>query len=135
MGMEFIPWSTDLSVGIPAMDAEHQQLVGLINELYLAMDARDGDSAAPQVLDRVIQYTETHFADEERLMDRYQFPKLAEHTAAHAQLTQQAKQLQADVMAGKRLICISVLMFLKNWIETHIQQEDREYGVYIQAHR
>jgi hemerythrin-like metal-binding protein len=133
--MAFINWSDKLSVGVAEMDAEHQKLVALINELHTAMNTGNGGPAALEILGRVIQYTLTHFANEERLMTRCQYPKFAEHKALHTQLTQQAKQLQADVASGKRLACIQVLTFLRTWLQTHIQQEDRKYGQHIQSRK
>ena len=40
--MALLNWSSELSVGIPKIDQQHQKLVGFLNELYDAMQAGKG---------------------------------------------------------------------------------------------
>ena len=71
-------WDESLSVGINVIDAQHKRIVQYINELATARD--NGDRATiGKVLDGMIDYTVTHFAFEESLMERAGYPILREH--------------------------------------------------------
>jgi hemerythrin len=126
-------WNDRYSVGIGSIDAQHQTLFGLAAELHNAMSAGQGKAASSKVLDRLIQYTATHFAHEERLMRLHDFPGLEPHKAQHEALTKRVRQFQADFQSGRVTITIQLLQFLKNWLESHIKESDQEYAPYLKS--
>jgi len=65
--MPLMEWNERLSVGVASIDAEHKRLVGMLNELYDAMQARHSQEALGKVLDGLINYTASHFKHEEPL--------------------------------------------------------------------
>jgi len=126
-------WNNNYSVGITSIDAQHQNLFRLASELHGAMSAGQGKAACGRILDRLVQYTETHFAHEERLMRLNDYPELAAHKAEHDDLTKQVKQFQTDFQAGRTTITVQLLQFLKNWLERHIQGSDKRYAPCLKA--
>ena len=82
--MALITWGEGLLVGIPEIDAEHEKIVNMINELHAAMKAGKGKSLMANILAEVEDYTKNHLAHEERLMVRYGYPEYSEHKAIHA---------------------------------------------------
>jgi hemerythrin len=64
-----------------------------------------------------------------RLKQSAKYPDFAAHKAAHEELTRQVLQFQEDFRAGRvAAIGISLLQFLKTWLEKHIQETDRRYS-------
>ena len=72
--MAYFPWKPEYSVGIEKFDRQHKVLVHFLNELYEALQAGQGRKALAHVLNGLIVYTNTHFAAEEKLMERYGYP-------------------------------------------------------------
>jgi hemerythrin len=124
-----------MSVGVKALDEEHQKLVGMLNALYDGMQAGQGKEALGKILDGLIGYTKTHFAHEERFFAQHGYPDAVKHKAEHDALARQALDVQAKYKAAGSAATLSmeVLNFLKNWLINHIQGSDKKYGPFLNA--
>jgi hemerythrin len=129
MGM--FEWNNKLSVQIGSIDAQHQTLFHLADELYKAMSEGRGKSAVTRTLDRLVQYTMVHFANEERLMRLHDYPELAAHKAQHDELTRKVREFQAEFASGKTAITVQLLNFLKDWLTNHIAGADQKYAPFM----
>ncbi len=125
-----IQWSDALSVWNDKMDGQHHRLVDLVNELYGAMRQGRGNDAIGGILDGLIDYTATHFSDEEALMQVHKFPGLEAHKQIHKDLVTTALDIQKRFRAGQP-ISSETMNFLKGWLVNHIQQMDRQYGEFL----
>jgi hemerythrin-like metal-binding protein len=130
--MDLITWEDKLSVNIHDMDQEHQQLIGLINELHNAMRQGQGKLVISSTLENLIQYTQTHFGHEEQLMQEIGYPDLIDHKKEHTALTKQVIDLQTRHDQGERVLTIEIMQFLKNWLTHHILNTDKKYGEFAQ---
>jgi hemerythrin-like metal-binding protein len=81
-----------------------------------------------KILDRLVQYTITHFAQEERLLQQHGYPDLAAHKVAHEALKKKVREFQSEFQAGTAVISIELMHFLRNWLEKHIQGTDMRYS-------
>lgn len=126
-------WNNQYSVGIGSIDAQHQALFRLAAELHAAMVSGQGKQASAKILDRLIQYTATHFAHEERLMRQADYPAQAEHKAEHDALTGKVLQFRDDFQGGRATITVQLLQFLKNWLAKHIQESDIKYAPHLKS--
>jgi hemerythrin len=124
----YVAWKSYYSVGNPAIDAEHQQLLALINKIYEAVQRGDDQAVAKSALNVMLQYALTHFQHEEQIMREGGFPHFAEHSALHEEFRQQARawRAQAYLVTGHDL-----LRYLKRWWVGHIQSEDKKYMPYL----
>lgn len=129
--MELFKWSENLSVGIDTIDRQHQKLVSLVNELHAAMSKGKGKDVLGYILEELINYTQYHFAHEEKLFDRYGFPGASAHRKEHEQLVEEVKKLHEKFTKGNLMLSMEVLYFLKNWVTNHIEKTDKQYGPYF----
>lgn len=127
---KFIEWSRSYSVSVDTMDQEHQRLVDLINELYSAMCSGHGKSAVSSVLDNLIEYTKTHFAHEEKLMQKTNYPDYEAQKKAHEALVSQVMDAKQKLADGT-VLSQEVMSFLKSWLINHIQGMDQKYGEHM----
>lgn len=125
---KFVEWSDDLSVGIEEIDAQHQVLVDLVNEMHQAIHNRHGSDAVRGILSRLADYTRIHFAVEESLMRILGYPDYDTHKVQHEELIAHMVELQEKVDSGKTAIGFELMHFLKVWLTKHIMESDREYG-------
>jgi len=121
----FVEWSDSLSVGVAAMDAHHQKLVGLINQLHTAMRSGQGRAAVGPALDELANYAVYHFSAEEKLMKQHRCSELPEQQAAHAKLVETVNELRQKFASGQQGLGIEVLNMLKDWLVNHIQKKDK----------
>ena len=128
-------WKPEYSVQIPEIDAQHKRLFALAFELHEAMAQGKGRTVLEQSLAQLVDYTKVHFAKEEQFMGKYRYPELAAHKAQHDQLTAQVIELQKEFSAGNTMLTVSLMAFLKNWLEHHIAGSDQQYSVYIRGMR
>lgn len=127
-----VEWSDALSVGVERIDHEHKKLVGLLNELHRALQAGMGQGALGGVLDGLYQYTCYHFAHEEEMFLRSDYPGYEKHLRQHKALTAKVLQIYSDFQAGtEAVVPEQVLEFLKNWLSQHIMGSDRDFGTYL----
>jgi len=124
-------WKPQYSVKIASIDGQHQNLFRMAEELHASMTGGQGKAALSRILDRLVQYTQVHFAHEERLMSLHRYPELSAHTAEHRALTQKVLAFQADFESGKALMTVQVLHFLKDWLSHHIAESDQKYAPFL----
>jgi hemerythrin len=130
---KLVTWSDRYSVGIARIDAEHQKLIGLVNDLYSAMLEGRGKTVIDKVLYGLAEYTQSHFVNEERLMRLHAYPGYEAHKMEHEKLTAQVKHLQDETRSGKSVISMEVMRFLQHWLTDHIVGVDKQYSAHLRA--
>lgn len=129
--MVFMPWKEAYSVNIREVDAQHQRLVGMINDLFDAMSQGKGKEALGQVVKGLADYAVYHFGTEERLMKAHGYPDYDRHKAEHDRFTQQVSDFQRKFEEGSALLTKDVLKFLSDWLNGHILVVDKKYGPFL----
>lgn len=128
MSEALVKWSDDLSVGLQEVDEQHKTLVGMLNELHVAIVEHHGTAACRAVLDRLAEYTRTHFTVEESLMRLLNYPDFDAHKHQHEALIHEVVALQKKLDAGTAAISFELLHFLKVWLTRHITDVDKRFG-------
>ena len=126
-------WRNEYSVQIGSVDSQHRMLFGLAQELYTAMMAGRSRASVAHILGRLVQYTEMHFAHEERLLEQHAYPGLPAHRAQHRALTLQVLKFQADFTQGKVNMSVHLLQFLRDWLDRHIRGSDQQYALFLRS--
>lgn len=129
--MPLLTWNRACTVGVRAMDDQHGILMDTMNELRLAAVRGLGREQVSEVLDRLIEFTRMHFWGEEQLMERYDFPGLAEHRLEHQRILAQILSSSHRVQHGERMQMRPLLGFLREAYAEHIEGMDREYGPWL----
>lgn len=125
------PWLSSFETGIAVIDAQHRKLVGMLNELFDAINRGEGNNIVGKILDGMIHYTQTHFATEEKLFAKFGYPESAEHIREHDALRKQVLKLRSSLRAGRNLFAVQVAEFLKEWLRVHILQSDKRFAPYL----
>ncbi len=132
--MPLMAWNEKLSVGVKQLDDDHKQLVGMVNELYDGITTGKAKELVGPLLDKLIRYTVEHFKHEEDFFAKTGYPETSKHVAFHKDLTSQVLAVQKAYKEGARAtLSLEVMNFLKNWLVTHIQGEDKKYGPFLNA--
>jgi hemerythrin len=124
-------WKPEYSVQIPKIDAQHQRLFSLAAELQLARAQGKGKDTLEESLARLVDYTKSHFSEEEQFMRHFGYPGADAHQREHASLTAQVVDFQERFTRREVGLTLDLMQFLKNWLERHIKVSDQKYAAHI----
>jgi hemerythrin len=125
------PWSQKYQVGIGFVDTQHKQLVDIINRLHQAMHSGKGKEVLGKTLEELIQYTKSHFAAEEKVLQSSGYPEFPAHRAEHERLTFTVLEFHQKLMSNEIGLSLNVMDFLKDWLGQHILHVDMKYAPYL----
>ncbi len=128
-------WSDEYKLGIAEIDDQHKGLVDLLNQLHLAIREHHGKATSRQILDRLVDYTRTHFLLEESLMRVTAYPGVERHRVQHKELISQVEALQRKMNQENAAISFELLHFLRNWLIQHIHESDKRFGDHFHSVR
>lgn len=131
--MSLMSWNPALEVNIKLFDLQHLKLVDMVNMLHDGMKSGTGKEALGLTIGGLISYTESHFADEEHLMEKYAYPNMNEHKFEHEKLVKQVQDLHKQFQSGQTILTLGVMMFLKDWLIKHIQGDDKKFGTFLNS--
>jgi diguanylate cyclase (GGDEF)-like protein/hemerythrin-like metal-binding protein len=120
-------WRDVFVSGHPLVDAQHQGLFHLSNELLEAMLSNHPAAELSILIQRLLTEVTQHFEDEERLMAELGFPGLESHAILHAELITKAQALAAAFEAGTASVGSLFQFLAQDVASTHILKADREY--------
>ncbi len=131
--MPFATFSDDLRLGHEQIDRQHASLFEAVNQLHDAMRAGNSRQELSRILAFLRAYTIEHFQTEGAFMRDTDYPGMEAHQTEHENLVQQVKDLEAKHTAGSMTISLTVMTFLKDWLEHHVSEVDRKLVGHLQG--
>jgi len=129
--MVLIKPEDNLKLGIPEIDAQHETMTSLVNLIHETMLQGADKATLDGLLSRLLEHTQTHFAYEEELMSRYNYPGYDEHKSEHNRLMQHLTDLAERYSNGELLLSFAVALELKGWALVHIEKLDKPLGTFL----
>ncbi len=129
--MERFKWEKKYETGIGAIDKQHQVFFVLLDKLESAFLEKKADEVMNDVLVEVLQYTETHFSFEEKMMRDKNYTQYEEHKAIHEKFTEEMKETYEKYSDGMFIFTISVIKSLRPWPTEHILETDQKFGPFL----
>ena len=123
--MALIEWQERFRIGIPSVDYEHQEMIALLNELYVGLAADAGAAEVMGFLGEIYTRISAHFALEERVMRESRYDGFAEHKADHEDLLDQIREIMDDYESGD--VGASIEAFgkrMEEWFTNHFRTHD-----------
>ena len=129
--MAHIIWTEDLDTGIPVIDKQHHRIVEYINELYEIRNTQDRKEIEA-ILQNLVDYTLSHFAFEESLMEDAGYSFINGHKKVHDMFTRRVNDFMQRFNMGED-ITEELLAVLKAWLVNHIKSDDNDYAASVRA--
>lgn len=124
-------WDDSMSIGVAEVDAQHRQLLALVNDTEAAVAADAGHAEATHALQRLCDYVVEHFATEEALMDPEHYPEYDRHMSEHMECTTLVLDFLQSHGEGNEVSLPEFLDFVRNWVATHIMETDQTLGRFL----
>jgi diguanylate cyclase (GGDEF)-like protein/PAS domain S-box-containing protein/hemerythrin-like metal-binding protein len=127
-GQPWIVLDAEHLLGVPEIDAQHQELMRLINKLNDAAKQARPTEVIAGLFDEIIAYTQFHFAAEEQLMEQNGYMGTEAHMREHRRLLGEVNYLRKKIIAGEELLA---LQYVKDWLLPHILGMDKPFARYL----
>jgi len=123
--MAYIKWIGDYATGINVIDSQHKRIVHYINQLGDAQNMNEPELTG-EVLMNLVDYTLSHFAFEESLMEDVGYDAAAIHIKTHDAFREKIKNYKKRYKAGED-VAEELNQLLNIWLVSHIQDDDGSY--------
>ena len=124
----------NLLTGNELIDSEHQELVNRINKLVDSCESGKEKTVAVQTLDFLMDYTEFHFRDEEKLQEESGYPDIENHKMQHAafeKAVNELKEMLEEEEGPTDAFVAAVNKNITQWFLNHIQVWDKKVADYV----
>ena len=125
--MGLFVWQDIYSVGVEAIDNQHKRLFAIANRFHAAYESGAGRPALAAIFRELVNYTVTHFADEERMLQAFDYADYDRHKANHEKLVGLVLGYQRRMESGEPGVEPQAMNFIKTWLSGHVLGMDRNY--------
>ncbi|WP_022958084.1 bacteriohemerythrin [Spongiibacter tropicus] len=120
-------WSPEYELGIEVIDHQHQRIIEYINQIYDARSRAAAQDSLAVILPNLVDYTLSHFAFEEALLEEVDYPELSEHQLTHQHFAKLIGAMKARFDRGEA-IAEELATILQHWLIDHIMSDDQQYA-------
>lgn len=131
MKINKIVWTDEFTVGIEEMDAQHRQIIAMINEMIDNFEADARSEVVSAMLMKMTHYSLGHLKAEEKLLEEINYPLLEEHKELHNEFKLKVADFTTASTIGVNQVTPAILIYLAEWWTQHILGEDKKYFEYI----
>lgn len=128
-----IEFDDKIKTGIPEVDAQHEVLIEIYNDLDAALQKGKANRQMSEILAKLYQYAKTHFEDEEKLLADHAYPDLAQHQFEHKRLVEKLKGFVIRYTRANERISVQVVEFTRAWVHGHIMNADMAYVEHVKS--
>jgi hemerythrin-like metal-binding protein len=127
----YIVWNDSLNTGIRAIDEQHRSIVALLNDMFPLLQARVSATKIQPLVNRLKDYTEIHFTDEEQILAECGYPQRQSHLASHRALLNKTHELHRMSVYEPQESIFELFEFVRNWWLNHICKADMDWAHFV----
>ena len=118
-------WIPEYNTGIDVIDDQHKRILDYINEIVEINDGTDR-ARVKQILDNIIDYTQSHFTFEESLQEEAGYNYRVPHKRVHDLFIKKIESYRDRFEMGQSIEG-ELHEDLSKWLINHIQRDDADY--------
>lgn len=118
-------------VKVDKMNEQHKVLFNILDALYKAMENKDDRKALVKIINDLITYSKQHLTTEEALLEKYDYPELAEQKEQHKLFIAKIEEFKEDFRNNHFMLHFNMAIFLKTWISNHVEVLDKKYSQFL----
>ena len=126
--MTLIDWNEAMKLGVPEVDFEHEELIGVLNALGDMLQKGGTLESIQALLGDIHAQIEAHFALEERIMREHGFAGYEAHKEDHDRLLEQIRDIMDEAASvDKEVLHDHLSERLNVWFAEHFRTLDRSF--------
>lgn len=116
------------SLNYKKMDTLHMEFL----EIYNSVDLNSKDSINAKAIE-LLEHTKIHFSEEEKLMDRYNYPRTKEHKDEHNKVLSELKFFidKSHSLFGMNILKSYFAEKLPYWFDYHLLSMDSDLAAHV----
>jgi len=130
-----VEWTNEFEFGVPNIDEQHQELFQLSSELMKTIFKGRKVNEIDKAISFLDDYIVTHFSDEEKLMNEYEYPFSHFQKWQHQKFSEHFVKLKQEMHTldnhNRNFILFRVQLLLVDWLVNHTLKRDKHLGRYI----
>lgn len=128
-------WDSSLECGVELIDNEHKELYKMVGNLMHGSKKDNFREVSEKALDFLAQYVVNHFAHEEELMEKSNYPKMQEHAELHAKFVKTFIKLKEkfDNSSDSIAVATEIKHAAMSWLVNHIKVIDQRFTDYYRS--
>ncbi|HEY6896526.1 MAG TPA: diguanylate cyclase [Rhodocyclaceae bacterium] len=128
-----LDWAGRYASGHPLIDAEHQYLLCMINEVIAKAQTGDDIQCLQGELKETLHWLDEHFRHEEAILLDLGWHEASSHVDQHRQLSARGKQLLSGIGDSERSFAELLDFLIREVIGIHLVQHDAAYFPLLQT--
>jgi hemerythrin-like metal-binding protein len=124
-------WKKEYNIGIESIDTQHRQLADTISRLEASITTDTQNKEMGRALKFLVDYTNSHFSDEELYMQKVGYPAFDRHKTLHKDLTQKLMDVLLKLKNEGTIQPRELIDFLIDWLLNHILDEDKKIALHV----
>jgi diguanylate cyclase (GGDEF)-like protein/hemerythrin-like metal-binding protein/PAS domain S-box-containing protein len=130
-----LEWKPSYNCGQPIIDAEHEQLFRLGNQIIDAMAEGVGGGGLLPLVQQLISHISMHLGHEAEILKAVGFPVARDHEDNHFKLANRAAEMASLYERGNGSEVDLLRFLIYDVVSTHFLGEDRKFFPWFQSER
>jgi hemerythrin len=128
-------WTPEYESGSGLVDEQHKELFRRVNALLAACEFGMGKEEIEKTISFIEDYVDYHFASEEALMLKYEYPDYEEHKLYHDLLRSRYFKMKEEITSGRLSVpdILRLHAFLADWVRMHTMSVDKVLGAFLKS--
>lgn len=123
--MQLFKWKNEYSVNVVELDKQHQELIKLVNKMYINYNKAD---YIGQCIDELLTLSGDHMSAEEHYMKDKEFYGLDNHFRKHEAFIDRIAVIQLIYKTNDLNVLKERIVQLGDWLLHHFTEEDKQYA-------
>lgn len=131
--MSIFKWSDDLITNNSQIDSDHKLIIEKAAELHQALTQSKGQEHVLKTLTFLNDYVKKHFAEEEKLQMKNEYPLISDHKKNHAYFINELDKLTMKIKSQPSSVANAIELnnLMSGWFFKHIKRMDVEVANHL----
>lgn len=132
--MQKLTWTDDLNGGIKIIDKQHKGYFKIVNSILdMTLANQHSEKKMREAFKFLRIYVIDHFATEEKLMTKHDYPMYGDHKRRHMYFRKKLASLYESSHRTKnsRELAKQMQFFLVDWFLNHIKTSDKKMSLFV----
>ncbi|NQV51403.1 MAG: hemerythrin family protein [Candidatus Marinimicrobia bacterium] len=125
-------WTKDMRIDDGQIDADHKKLISIANKVLTLEQSSKRADELKQLIQDLYEYVKYHFAREEDLMQKLEYPDMKSHQTKHENIILAMNLFLANAQNMDEIL-VNFRKLVSKWVIDHIMDEDKKLQRFMDA--